>query len=201
MPMKRCDHGHFYDTDKHTICPACGVSGLDIEATLARGATTDRHDLDVPTQPRESVAPTQARQGPARAAGGADAGVTVAHYKKSLGIDPVVGWLVCTAGPDKGRDFRIKNERNFIGRSPGMDICIGGDDGISRERHAVISFNPRKKTFLLLPGEAHGLVYHNDDEVIGSVELKPYDRIEMGQSTLLFVPFCGASFSWDAASP
>ena len=45
------------------------------------------------------------------------------------------------------------------------------------------------------------MIYHNDDEVIGSVELKPYDRIEMGQSTLLFVPFCGASFSWDAASP
>ena len=199
MPMKRCESGHFYDTDKHTSCPACGVAGLDVEATLARGAATDRHDLDVPTLPRESLTPTQPRQSPAARSGGVDPGVTVAQYKKTLGIDPVVGWLVCIDGPDKGRDFRIKNERNFIGRAPGMDISIAGDEGISRERHAVISFNPRKGTYLLLPGEAHGIVYHNDDEVVGPVELKPYDRIEMGRTRLLFVPLCGPQFMWTAA--
>jgi RNA polymerase subunit RPABC4/transcription elongation factor Spt4 len=23
MAMKRCDQGHYYDADKHTMCPAC----------------------------------------------------------------------------------------------------------------------------------------------------------------------------------
>jgi hypothetical protein len=39
-------------------------------------------------------------------------------------------------------------------------------------------------------------VYLNDEEVTLAVELNPYDRIELGESTLLFVPFCGAGFSW-----
>jgi Inner membrane component of T3SS, cytoplasmic domain len=199
MAMKRCESGHFYDTEKHTSCPACGVAGLEIEATLARGASTERYDLDAPTLPRESrqSSPEGQRGSPGMGFRGSDPAATVAQVKKKLGIDPVVGWLVCVSGQDKGRDFRIKNERNFIGRAPGMDICISGDDGISRERHAVISFNPRKSTYLLMPGESHGLVYHNDDEVIGPIELKPYDVIEMGQTKLLFLPFCGPQFSWN----
>jgi len=195
MAMKRCDHGHFYDTDKHTGCPHCGVPGLDIRATLALGATTGDPDREPPTRPYRGPEPF-GQSWPKPGAG--DPGVTVAHVKKQLGIDPVVGWLVCVAGPDQGRDFRIRSERNFIGRAPGMDICIPGDEGVSRERHAVISFNPRKGGFLLLPGESHGIVYHNDNEVVGPVELSPYDRIEIGRTTLLFVPFRGPQFMWRA---
>jgi hypothetical protein len=198
MAMQRCDSGHFYDTDKHLSCPACGAAGLQIDATIARGATSERYDLDVPTVPRESSA--QPGQERARSApgglGGGDPSATVAQVKRKMGIDPVVGWLVCVEGPDKGRDFRMKSERNFIGRAPSMDICIAGDDGISREKHAVVSFNPRKGSYLLIPGDAHGIIYHNDDEVIGPVELSAYDKIEIGQTKLLFIPFCGSQFMW-----
>lgn len=197
MAMKRCDNGHFYDTDKHSSCPSCGVAGLDVEATLAHTGSLERYDLDAPTVAKENPKDANQRRHSPVSPAGSDQGVTVAVYKKKLGIDPVVGWLVCIDGPDKGRDFRIRSERNFIGRSPSMDICISGDEGISRERHAVISFNPRKHTFLLLPGESHGIIYHNDDEVVGPVELKPYDRIELAQTQLLFVAFCGSQFNWD----
>jgi hypothetical protein len=36
--------------------------------------------------------------------------------------------MVCLEGPDRGRDFRLHAEKNFIGRSPGMDVCILSDD-------------------------------------------------------------------------
>ena len=47
-----------------------------------------------------------------------------------------------------------------------------------------------------MAGESHGIIYHNDDEVIGPVELKAYDKIEMAQTKLLFIPFCGEQFTW-----
>ena len=74
--------------------------------------------------------------------------------RASKGIDPVVGWIVCVEGQDKGRDYRIRTERNFIGRNDSNDIVIKGDDSISRERHAIISFNPRTNSFRLAPGDS-----------------------------------------------
>ena len=69
---------------------------------------------------------------------------TVGYYHKKVGIDPVVGWLLCVDGPEKGRDYRIRSGRNSIGRAENMDICISGDSSISRERHAIIAYDPKK---------------------------------------------------------
>ena len=77
-----------------------------------------------------------------------------------------------------------------------MDISITGDDSISRENHAVISFNPKNGCFRLLPGESHGMVYLNDEEVYSASELFKGDVIELGQTKLKFVPFCDGGFVW-----
>jgi len=111
-------------------------------------------------------------------------------------IHPVVGWLVCIEGPDQGRDFRIRSERNHIGRAAELDIAIAGDDRISRQSHAGISYNPKKHRFSLAPGSGNGLTYLNDNEVLMPETLNAYDMIELGVSKLLFIPFCGARFSW-----
>jgi hypothetical protein len=192
MAMIRCENGHFYDNAKNMLCPACGITGLNVDATIAETSGNIRHDFDIPT--KAYGAEPRAGRGVNRPL---EPGVTVAHIKKKTGIHPVVGWLVCVEGADKGRDYRIRSERNFIGRDPSMDICISGDDGISRERHAVISYNPRKKSFLLLPGESHGIVYHNSDEVVGPVDLRPFDVLEVSETKLLFIPFCGEKFNWE----
>lgn len=123
-------------------------------------------------------------------------GVTKRVAPKELGIDPVVGWLVCVEGADKGRDYRIHTERNFIGRAQHMDICVSGDDSISRERHAILSFDPKKKQFWIQPGESTGLVYLNGDAVYVPMELKDRDLVELGQTKLMFLAFVNSSFQW-----
>lgn len=177
--MKRCDNGHYYDPQKHSSCPFCGVQNLDIDIqkTMAKRPSPDS-------------------AGKSEAGGG---GKTVGVFKKKLGIDPVVGWLVAIDGPEKGNDYRITAERNFIGRSDAMDISIPGDESISRENHAVVSFNPKNNTFRLFPGDSRGLAYLNDDEVIAPATLSPYDVIEIGQTKLSFIPFCGDKFQWKKA--
>lgn len=188
MALKRCENGHYFDPAKHTSCPSCGVQMIDVP-------TRPKAGLDAlpapPGGPKASPAPGPQKTSPA------DEGKTVALGVKKQGIDPVVGWLVCTAGPDRGRDFRIRSERNFIGRGEEMDIAIRGDDTISRENHASVTFNPRNKQFRLHSGTGRGLVYLNDEQIDDASALKHGDRIDLGQTTLFFVPLVGETFTWE----
>jgi hypothetical protein len=108
----------------------------------------------------------------------------------------VVGWLVCLAGPDRGRDFRLHPEKNFIGRSPLMDVCVAGDESVSRDRHALVIFDPKKQVFWAVPGDASGLVYLNGDIVHSPSQMKCDDVLEVGQTKLVLIPFCGEKYSW-----
>lgn len=118
------------------------------------------------------------------------------HNEDNVGINPVTGWLVCIQGKDMGRDYRIFAGNNFVGRSDKMDICIHGDDTISREKHACISYDDKKNRFYIIPGDSRGLVYLNDETVFVPHLLAPYDVIELGNTKLKFVPFCNEKFIW-----
>jgi hypothetical protein len=107
----------------------------------------------------------------------------------------VVGWLVCLAGPDRGRDFRLHAEKNFVGRSSAMDVCVA-DETVSRDRHAMVIFDPKKQTFWAVPGDAAGLVYLNGDIVNAPTQMNPDDVLEVGQTKLVLIPFCGEKYSW-----
>ncbi len=196
MAMKRCEHGHHYDTAKHSSCPACGVDGLDIGATNPKrkdNPNKEPTDGSLLSDPGKEKSTRDRRQKPPVEQ---EEDKTIALIFKKLGMDPVVGWLVCVEGKDRGRDYRIRSSKNFIGRSERMQICIKGDDSISSEKHAAIGFEPKKQTFSLLPGESTEHVYLNEEVVYVPTKLKPYDIIALGQTKLMFVPLCGEHFQW-----
>jgi hypothetical protein len=207
MAQVACGRGHFYDDQNHSSCPFCGVDGveLNIPPTVrapylapTAPAAVARRPVGTGSMP-DNFAHTRAARDIGEPPSG-DTEPTRAVWKKRLGgIDPVVGWLVCIDGPDKGRDFRIHTERNFLGRDPAMDIAIAGDASISRMNHTVISYNPKKHSFSIAPGDARGLTYVNEDELLAAQPLAAYDIIEVGASKLLFVPFCGDRFTWPMA--
>ena len=181
----RCDNGHFYDPKKHAACPYCGVPSGDT-------ATTPKKKEPVVRAPEERTRPAGFSQGP-------DTGDDQPTIRIGMGetrIDPVVGWLVCMHGPEKGRDYRIRAENNTIGRSEDQHISIK-DEMISRERHAFITFDPQTNRFYLRPGEARGLVHRNGNVVFQAEELHAYDQILLGQTKLVFVPLCGEHFKWE----
>ena len=214
MALIRCQQGHFYDPSRHNACPYCGsMPPGGMGATEAQppmgpppigsgqapiGATRPMRDTPPPV-----VGPTvPIRQGNTPLVGGKkspEEGRTVAVDMKKVGIDPVVGWLVCIKGPSRGRDYRIRSGRNGIGRSEAMDVQITGDDTVSRENHAFLVYEPRKRIFSIRPGDGRGLVYLNGDEVIQASDIKGYDIIELGETQLMFVPLCSDKFNWDQA--
>ena len=187
VAMKRCNKGHFYDCDKYTNCPYCGVNNLDIQGSMAR-KNTQKYEQDFATVPMQNaVINNKSVREP---------GETIGIFQQKIGIDPVVGWLVCVEGPVRGQDYPLHSGKNSIGRSRNMDICISADDYISRENHAFIVFDPKKATFRVQTGESRGLVYLNNEEVLTYADLKADDIMEIGQTKLIFMPFCGVNFQW-----
>ncbi|MBP2652483.1 MAG: hypothetical protein H6Q73_52 [Firmicutes bacterium] len=191
--MERCSEGHFYDKEKYTMCPFCGVGGLDMQTKLMKSNSTIRIPPTAPVGDSDGELDRKiASVGPTHR----EPGVTVSLVRERIGLDPVVGWLVCIEGTEKGHDYRIHSEKNSIGRSFSMDISIDGDETISRENHAYIVYNPKNSTFRVQAGDRRGLVYLNDEVVMTYAELKPYDIIEIGRTKLSFIPFCGEHYKW-----
>ena len=201
MNLTKCSNGHFYDSDTYASCPHCGGGGAvenqtisydDPGATQSLSATIDLDSL-------------QEQEGGAAAGGydyaDLDDSKTISIYQsdkmETPTMAPTVGWLVCTKGRFYGQDFRLKSGRNFIGRSAGMDVCLTGENTVSRERHATIIHEPRQNIFIAQPGDSRELFYVNNNVVLSPVQLKKNDILQIGEVCLMLIPCCDSEFTWD----
>jgi hypothetical protein len=111
--------------------------------------------------------------------------------------DPVAGWVVVVKGPGKGNFCPVFVGMNSVGRDASQRVSLSfGDDAISREEHAFITYDEEQRCFYLQHGGKSNLVRLGAQPVLSPTELKPYDLIRIGRTTLLFVPCCGPDFSW-----
>ena len=211
--LTRCERGHFYDAGKFDVCPHC-KNTMKIEPTEIGG------DQQMPeprnTKPvfaparveypsREDVQNAVTRNTPSQGFAGDNSTIrpqedsmTVQFYQKTLGSEPVVGWLVCISGVHRGQDFRIKANRNFVGRSGSMDICLSGDIAVSRDRHMIVTYDPKTDSFFAQPGDSSSVLsYLNDKPLLEATVLKAGDKLTLGETDLMFVPFCGKLFKWN----
>lgn len=116
--------------------------------------------------------------------------------KETTVIRPVTGWLVCLEGVEKGKDYRLHSDINYIGRSKTNDVVLGSDPTVSRERHAQIAYDDRGRMFYFAPANGSSMIRKNGRPVLTTEELKSGDRLEIGEGTYLFVSLCGENFEW-----
>ena len=209
MNLKRCNNGHFYDADKFTTCPYCNPTVSASELTVAMdqaqlyeetGASSEFDDEDgktVSLQDAVSAAVNAPAPSPADVQPDLDDNKTGSYYAQSMGADPVVGWLVCIEGSYFGESFKLKSGRNFIGRSSSMDVALTGDNSVSRERHAIVIYEPKARIFIAQPGDSRELFYLNDEVVLNNEKLKNFDVLTIGNLKMMLVACCGEHFSWD----
>lgn len=111
--------------------------------------------------------------------------------------DPVHAWFVIVDGPGKGNSVVIGAGRSAIGRGDQQHVCLDfGDETISREKHAWITFDDRVSKFYISAGDGRNLCYVNEEPVLTSLELKDRDKVAIGKTDLVFISFCGDEFSW-----
>ena len=111
--------------------------------------------------------------------------------------DPVVGWLVVVEGPGKGQTLQLGYGSNPLGRGATDRVKLDfGDDQISRNGHAVVTYDPRGRKFYVQHGGGTNLTYLGDQPVLAPTELPALGHIGIGNTILRFVPLCGAEFDW-----
>lgn len=111
--------------------------------------------------------------------------------------DPVVGWLVVVEGEGQGEYLKLGYGMNSIGRSDTDRISLNfGDNSISRERHAVLTYDSRKRTYYLQQGEGKTLTYVDDEPVLQPTSIQSGCVIDLGETKLMFIALCSSSFDW-----
>lgn len=111
--------------------------------------------------------------------------------------EPTVGWLVALNGAYMGESFNLKTGRNTIGRWTKMDVALPQEASVSRDRHAILTYEPLNRKFFIQPGEGNALVYLNSEILLIPTTLKDGDIIELGKCKLFFKALCSETFSWD----
>lgn len=204
MKLVRCANKHFFDSDKFDECPHC--EELD-EATAESIALKQKRindefsDIGLPVPPPVAPPIQQSLQSLVSAAVAEKPSApedvqTIAFYDFG-DTEPVVGWLVAIRGEYIGQSFNLKAGTNFIGRGMTMDVPLAKDTKVSRDKHAIITYDPQNRIFFVQPGESRGLTYLNGELLLAFRPIENGEKIAIGGSEFIFVPFCGKDFTWE----
>ena len=117
---------------------------------------------------------------------------------QDFNVEPVVGWLVIIDGPGKGNFVKLGFGMNSIGRaSDSRSILDFGDEEISRQNHAMLTYDNKNKKFYIQHGGGSNLTYLGENPVLQPHEIFGREIITIGNTKLTFIPLCGPSFNWD----
>ena len=149
----------------------------------ARGGDDRTRLYKADTPPADQGAPAGAPAGPAPSAGRAS-------------DDPVVGWLVVIKGPGKGRSLEIGVGANSIGRDSRQKLRVDfGDKHVSRDKHAILIYEPKTRKYFIQNGDTRNLTYIGAGLVLNPTELHGGEVIVIGETHLSFVPFDETRYS------
>lgn len=107
-----------------------------------------------------------------------------------------VGWLVVWNGPGRGISHVIQPGSNSIGRAKADIVLNHGDKGISSEGKLSVEYEPRTNTFAFVNRGSKNVPLCNGAPVHTSHSLNDGDVMTIGDTELMFVPFCNASRRW-----
>ena len=212
----QCPSGHYFDLSRFQFCPFCGAPAVRQQ----QPEQTAYNQPPMPPQPEqvaynqppmpqpeqvtynqppmpqpEQMAYNQPPMPPMPPMPPAPPVPPVVGGEKNTA--PTVGWLVGLEGPCAGKSYSLREQRNFIGRSPAMDIVLSEDDQTAEDRHAIITYVPKCRKFYAQPGFSRQLYEVNGEAVIDTTVLSADDRLTIGASVFRFVPLCGEAFGWN----
>lgn len=211
--LARCPQGHSFNAQLYTVCPICGAAPVantaasiskTMPASAAAPAANAGNAFPHTTPPQGASAGAPAAFNATMPVNNASAAPAMQSFVATQPggdlagagqAEPVVGWLVCIDGPVRGVDFRLHAGYNYIGREVG-DIHIHGDNQISREKHAVVAFYPKRQSFNVAPAEGLNIIELNGEPVFNAMEMKNYDVLTIGNTQLMLVALCGEHFQW-----
>lgn len=202
--ITRCSNGHWYDNSVDRSCPHCKLESGKLSIRLEEIEEDDRTisiaetDISLGEELGAVIGSTHSNLANSREFPEEmddDRTISFGFFGLSA-LQPVTGWLVCMTGEEKGKDFRLHTGKNFVGRSTSMDVALIDDKTISRDRHCSVAYDPVSSQFFI-SSEGGNVTYRNDHLLEAPAVLEEGDRITLGKTTLLFVPFCKEERKWE----
>lgn len=110
----------------------------------------------------------------------------------------VTGWLVIVDGPGRGTALKLGYGSNAIGRGETNRVSVDfGDSSITRENHAILTYDGRGRQFYIQHGGGVNVTYLEDDPVLAPTKIRAMQRLSLGDTEFAFIPFCGPEFDWN----
>lgn len=110
---------------------------------------------------------------------------------------PAVGWLAITSGPGRGASLALISGMNAIGRGDDAHVQLDfGDDTISRDAHAYVTYDDEARRFYVTHGGKTNLVRLNNAPVLTTEPLAHGNTLRIGATSLRFIALCGDDFDW-----
>ncbi len=199
MSMQKCDKQlHIYNTAVYDSCPMCQPE-TDINTKNNTAIDTGNHTRQIEDE-GNTFAFTQKLSG----TNNNQEHTTIISFGDDEEVSsdnlPVVGWLIVIDGPGKGKDFRLVQGENNVGRGSDNEVCmnlgIETDKSISREAHVTVVYDNKANEFFIERGSSRNLPMVNGKTIRRSQDLFHGDIIEVGQTKLMFVQLCGENFKW-----
>ena len=215
MNMQMCNNGHFYDADVSAECPSCKKSHAEEGSFPKTGIVTEfpstgsymaqREEKEDSSFPKTAQVRSASGAFPKTAPVGSAVGTfpktrpisSLGQTPSGTGWNPVLGWLVCIRGGKCGRDFKLTQEVNYIGRAVSNDVCLEFDETISRDTTLTITYLKQSRVFRLNVEQSRNPVTVNGSPVLTELYLRDKDEISIGNTGLKLVCFCDASFAWE----
>lgn len=217
--QRTCSAGHVYDADQFASCPYCNRNTRAIQfgdggytpaaAPGSYGSTAAPSGYSATAAPGgyvptvspgdggdSNIGKTEIPDAIRRRMDREKDNRTVGEFKRKLGYEPVVGWLVCVEGPEVGRDYRLFGRINTIGRAEGNDVVLAQEHTVSQKNHVRLAYDAKHNNYQLIPGDGSNLTYLNDEPLYVPQTLHAYDTLEMGDTKLIFIPLCNDRFRW-----
>ncbi len=190
MAVIRCDKGHYFDNGKYTQCPFCGIL-IEDEVTMA-----------LPKGPpgqweRDDDSKTVAMESGFQVSMAEDDDQTISLFMERQKGDPVTGWLVCVSGYEVGRDFRLHQGFNRIGRSYEWDVPLMEDPAVRKAAECAVVYDDKSNCFYAVQ-QMGGMAYLNGKLLDSSCILNSGDIIKVGESELEFIAFCREGRVWES---
>ena len=197
MRMVTCSNGHYYDQEKNATCPYCANNGgIDIQTkqTVVQGGADEEEKTALYSPSSGGDDEKTVYHSPSSGTSGESAPASHDPSEPIL----LAGWLAVISEAGRGVSYTLTFGMNTIGRSEDNHISIqNGDSSISRHKHAMIIYDYANNLFFIKHGEGQYLSYLNGEVLLENKQLKPYDRIKVGATELMFVPLCGEHFKWE----
>lgn len=118
-------------------------------------------------------------------------------YSDELNVVPCVGWLVVLDGPGKGKSHELHPGLNSIGRGKDCDVTLSGaDDSVSEDGKIGIGYEYQGHSFAFVNRGSKNPPFLNGKPIWTEAVLEDGDTLNIGETTLIFVPFCDKSRNW-----